>query len=256
MATVTLGSIKFNWKGAYNSSTAYAVDDVVSSGGNSYVCIQAHTNQAVGNATAYWNIMSSKGTDADLMNITSTAQGDIYYNNGSAIARLGAGTSGQALITGGASANPSWGSAGGIKQVIYNHTTSNHSNGSSSYNDTNLTGTITPSSTSSKIAIFVSQSGHFANGNSNGTNRTNYLALFRTISGGSATEVSGQKQQNTFNVASQHMPIHFSFSHLDSPNTTSAITYKTMSKGDGGSWDIRLNYDGSRSEIMLMEVTV
>ena len=77
MATVTLGSIKFNWKGAYNSSTAYAVDDVVSSGGNSYVCIQAHTNQAVGNATAYWNIMSSKGTDADLMNITSTAQGDI-----------------------------------------------------------------------------------------------------------------------------------------------------------------------------------
>ena len=119
-----------------------------------------------------------------------------------------------------------------------------------------MTGTITPSSTSSKIAIFVSQSGHFANGNSNGTNRTNYLALFRTISGGSATEVSGQKQQNTFNVASQHMPIHFSFSHLDSPNTTSAITYKTMSKGDGGSWDIRLNYDGSRSEIMLMEVTV
>jgi hypothetical protein len=109
MATINLGAIKFNWKGAYNSGTSYAVDDVVSSGGNSYVCIQAHSNQAVGNATAYWNIMSSKGTDADLLNISSTAQGDIYYNNGSAIARLGAGTSGQALITGGASANPSWG---------------------------------------------------------------------------------------------------------------------------------------------------
>jgi len=109
MATINLGAIKFNWKGAYNSSTTYAVYYVVSSGGNSYVCIQAYSNQAVGNATAYWNIMSSKGTDADLMNITSTAQGDIYYNNGSAIARLGAGTNGQALITGGASANPSWG---------------------------------------------------------------------------------------------------------------------------------------------------
>jgi hypothetical protein len=108
MATINLGAIKFNWKGAYNSSTTYAVDDVVSSGGNSYVCIQAHSNQAVGNATAYWNIMSSKGTDADLLNISSTAQGDIYYNNGSAIARLGAGTSGQVLQTGGSGANPSW----------------------------------------------------------------------------------------------------------------------------------------------------
>jgi hypothetical protein len=32
----------------------------------------------------------------------------LYYNNGSAIARLGAGTSGQVLQTGGTGANPSW----------------------------------------------------------------------------------------------------------------------------------------------------
>ena len=73
MATINLGAIKFNWKGAYNSSTSYAVDDVVSSGGNSYVCIQAHSNQAVGDATAYWNIMSAKGTDgtdADLLSLS------------------------------------------------------------------------------------------------------------------------------------------------------------------------------------------
>ena len=109
MAQVNIGAIKFNWKGPYNNGTTYAVDDVVSSGGSSYVCIQAHSNQAVGDATAYWNIMSSAGTDADLLNITSTAQGDIYYNNGSAIARLGAGTSGQFLKTQGTSANPVWG---------------------------------------------------------------------------------------------------------------------------------------------------
>ena len=41
MATVNLGSIRFNWKGAYNNSTAYVVNDVVTSSGNSYVCIQA-----------------------------------------------------------------------------------------------------------------------------------------------------------------------------------------------------------------------
>ena len=111
MATINLGAIKFNWKGAYNSSTTYAVDDVVSSGGNSYVCIQAHSNQAVGDATAYWNIMSSAGTNGtngtDLTS-TLTAQGDILYRNGSGLAKLGAGTSGQYLETKGASANPVW----------------------------------------------------------------------------------------------------------------------------------------------------
>jgi len=111
MATINLGAIKFNWKGAYNSSTTYAVDDVVSSGGNSYVCIQAHSNQAVGNATAYWNIMSSagsNGTDGTDVGTTITTQGDILYRDGSGLARLGAGTSGYYLKTQGASANPVW----------------------------------------------------------------------------------------------------------------------------------------------------
>ena len=109
MATINLGAIKFNWKGAYNSSTTYAVDDVVSSGGNSYVCIQAHSNQAVGDATAYWNIMSSAGTDGTDLTTTLTTQGDIVYRDASGLQRLGAGTSGQALLTQGTGANPVWG---------------------------------------------------------------------------------------------------------------------------------------------------
>jgi len=100
MATINLGAIKFNWKGAYNSSTSYAVDDVVSSGGNSYVCIQAHSNQAVGDATAYWNIMSSAGTNGtngtDLTS-TLTTQGDILYRDGSGLQRLPKGTANQVL---------------------------------------------------------------------------------------------------------------------------------------------------------------
>ena len=111
MAQVNIGAIKFNWKGPYNNATAYVVDDVVSSGGSSYVCILASTGNAVSNGT-YWQIMSSAGTngqDADLLNIASTAQGDIYYNNGSAIARLAPGTASQVLQTGGSGANPSWG---------------------------------------------------------------------------------------------------------------------------------------------------
>ena len=121
MATVNIGNIKLNWKGAYNASTAYAIDDVVSYNGSSYVCIQASTGN-LPTVTAYWEQMSQKGTDADLINITGTVQGDLYYNNGSAIARLGAGTSGQVLQTGGSGANPSWTSMSSDVVKLYSNT--------------------------------------------------------------------------------------------------------------------------------------
>ena len=109
MATINLGAIKFNWKGVYNNGTTYAVDDVVSSGGNSYVCIQASTGNAVGNATAYWNIMSSAGTNGsngtDLSSTLST-RGDLVFKNASALARLAKGTAGQVLGQG--SNEPLW----------------------------------------------------------------------------------------------------------------------------------------------------
>ena len=109
MAVINLGAIKFNWKGAYNNSTAYAVDDVVSSSGNSYVCIQASQGNAVGNATAYWNIMSSAGTNGsngtDLSSTLST-RGDLLFKNASALARLAKGTEGQVLGQG--ANDPAW----------------------------------------------------------------------------------------------------------------------------------------------------
>jgi len=108
MATIDLGKIKMVWRSAYNNATAYTIDDAVSYNGTSYICIAATTGNTPPNAT-YWNVLAEKGTDADLLNIASTAQGDIYYNNGSAIARLAPGTASQVLQTGGAGANPSWG---------------------------------------------------------------------------------------------------------------------------------------------------
>jgi hypothetical protein len=53
--------------------------------------------------------MSSAGTNGTDLTTTLTTQGDIVYRDGSGLARLGAGTVGQVLQTGGAGANPSWG---------------------------------------------------------------------------------------------------------------------------------------------------
>jgi len=110
MATVNLGSIKFKWKGTYAGGTAYTIDDVVSYNGSSYICIQASTGN-LPTDTAYFEQMSSagtNGTDGTDVGTTITTQGDILYRDGSGLARLGAGTSGQVLQTGGSGANPSW----------------------------------------------------------------------------------------------------------------------------------------------------
>ncbi|WOZ55775.1 hypothetical protein HTVC041P_gp41 [Pelagibacter phage HTVC041P] len=104
MATLNLGRIKPVFRGAYNNSTAYVVDDIVTSGGSSYICIQASTGNAVSNST-YWTLMAQGGTD---VGTTLTTQGDILYRDGSGLQRLGAGTSGQLLQSGGSGANVSW----------------------------------------------------------------------------------------------------------------------------------------------------
>jgi hypothetical protein len=46
MSMINLGKIKFSWKGDWTATTAYAKDDVVKYGANSYVCVTAHTSGA------------------------------------------------------------------------------------------------------------------------------------------------------------------------------------------------------------------
>jgi len=50
----------------------------------------------------------TNGTDGTDLTTTLTTQGDLVYRDGSGLQRLGAGTSGQVLQTGGTGANPSW----------------------------------------------------------------------------------------------------------------------------------------------------
>ena len=103
MATINLGAIKFNWKGAYNNGTAYTVDDVVSSGGSSYVCIQASTGNAVSNGS-YWQVMAQGGDVAT----TLSTQGDILYRDGSGLQRLAKGTAAQELRMNSGATAPEW----------------------------------------------------------------------------------------------------------------------------------------------------
>jgi hypothetical protein len=76
--------------------------------GSSYICILASTGNLPTNAT-YFEQMAQAGTNGTDLTTTLTTQGDLVYRDGSGLQRLGAGTAGQALLSGGAGANPSWG---------------------------------------------------------------------------------------------------------------------------------------------------
>src|SRR6056300_217762 len=157
MATVNLGSIKFKWKGTYAGGTAYTIDDVVSYNGSSYICILASTGNLPTNAT-YFEQMSSagtNGTDGTDLTTTLTTQGDILYRDGSGLARLGAGTSGQLLQTNGSGANPSWVTADAGKTLqLTNAKQSTRVSLSSSGSETSLmSGTHTQVKANTKLLV-------------------------------------------------------------------------------------------------------
>lgn len=93
-----VGTLKgFGTPGAWNSSTAYNVQDVVTLDGTSYVCIQANTNEEPSFGTspsnAYWVVLAEKG-DAATISVGTVTTGA----GGSAASVTNIGTSGDAVL--------------------------------------------------------------------------------------------------------------------------------------------------------------
>jgi len=96
---------------------------------------------------------------------------------------------------------------------------------------TGYTVVITPSATSSKIFLINSGGG----GDTEASNRLLYGTYYRTISGGSATHIVGDAEGivQVFNPdARTQAPLNMSM--LDSPNTTSEITYQIYIRSASG----------------------
>jgi hypothetical protein len=254
MATVNLGSIKFKWKGTYAGGTAYTVDDVVSYNGSSYICILASTGNLPTNAT-YFEQMSSAGTNGTDLTTTLTTQGDLVYRDGSGLQRLGAGTSGQVLQTGGTGANPSWvdASSGSVLKVYTKmwygskSLTGTISNGSAvAVSDYDIT--ITPQSDTSKFLINWTISG------SNDDHR--FFQLRRSIGGATATNIglgiSSLANSNTFNDWNSFFNLSTTNSYpsktnifFDAPATASSVKYQLYHEGHGGTFYFGRSHNNS-----------
>lgn len=130
-----------------------------------------------------------------------------------------------------------------ILQVVQATTTTGFSTTSTSFTDTNLSASITPSSTSSKIIIMAM--GQCRNSSTNNT----YFTLLRGSTNlGDSTGGFG-RQGNASSVTTMNA---YPF-YMDSPSTTSATTYKVQIRVDGttGTWGID---SGVPQVMILMEV--
>jgi hypothetical protein len=213
--------------------------------------------------TTYYTSSAWANLDTTGMTNPMTTTADmIYSSSGSTPARLGIGTAGQVLQVNAGATAPEWAApaAGGGKvlQVVHSDTSTLVSNSTNVQADTTLTATITPSAATSKILVLVTHNSNYKSNGAGGNNNAVILKLYR-----GATEIGKTGGVNFISPGAS--PLIDSvlssagFNVLDTPNTTSATTYKTMfhaanagpavavQQSFGGQWD-------STSYITLLEI--
>ena len=144
------------------------------------------------------------------------------------------------------------GMSGGIIQIVQNTSdTAVQTTNTASYEDAGLTATITPTRSDSKIFVMVSipfrlaNDGASANGGSyqilRGSTNIDSVQAYMYYNAG-----SGMTTKYTYLLHNRQI--------LDSPATTSAVTYKTQHIAYGSGSSVYSQY-GGRSYMTLMEVS-
>ena len=172
--------------------------------------------------------------------ITSPQQGQVAFLKDTNATQYYSGTAWVAIGGGGG--------GGKVLQVVYGSTLTTASTTSTSFSDTNLTATITPTLNTSKILVIVNQTdvnktpGDINTAVNLRINRgATALLLFSTGSG-----YTGSSSRSTVSSGA---------TYLDAPATTSATTYKTQFSSTVSGQTVYCQYFGDEySTITLLEI--
>lgn len=129
---------------------------------------------------------------------------------------------------------------GKVLQVQNQRLTTEFNTNNSSYQDTGVTKSITPSATSSKILVIY---GSGMNYTSSGTE----MAM-------NCMRDSTQLNSVIINLDGTASTGGSAFMILDEPNTTSSVTYKVQIKKNNGSGNVYVSVNNSLSTLTLMEI--
>ena len=137
---------------------------------------------------------------------------------------------------------------GKVLQVVSGTTSTRVQNNTATYADTGLTVNITPSATSSKIIIMGTQADVFKN-NGNSANSV-HLRLVR-----GSTEILDIADRAFLTASALENMGNVSFHHLDSPSSTSQLTYKTQFHNHSSVVFAAVQQQGAgKSTIIAMEI--
>jgi len=132
---------------------------------------------------------------------------------------------------------------GSVLQVVQTQTTTPADSTSATFADTTLTANITPSSTSNKILVIVDHTNVQATGSTQAG-----IKLFRD-----STEIRESRfLANTNDSARNHISVQIL--ELDSPSSSSQITYKTQYNNEQASGTVSLQAGNQESTMTLMEI--
>jgi hypothetical protein len=144
---------------------------------------------------------------------------------------------------------PSAGGGGKVLQVVFASTNSGTTNSTNTYADTALTGSITPSASTSRVLVLVTMAGlQKSSGNSG-----NALGL-RVLRG--ATTIHETDALMMLNSTAQEVwGTSFAANIVDSPATTSSTTYKVQLKNLFNGASVSAGYgNNNASTITLIEI--
>jgi len=138
------------------------------------------------------------------------------------------------------------GSFGKVLQVVNAVQATEVTSNSASYSDTGLTASITPSATSSKVLVIASNDCTKLSADTSVA-----IRCYRdsTEIGGT---IIGRKIADTDDSGKSQSV--FSFTILDSPSSTSALTFKTQFCNASASGTVRINAGSGSSTMTLMEI--
>ena len=210
------------------------------------------------------SVASGTGPIPIVTNTVATAfdaKGDLIGGTGAdTFSRLAVGTNGQVLTADSTTATGlKWATASGggkVLQVVQGTTSTQTTIATTTYTDTGITATITPSSATSKVLIMISA--HTYTGLTSPTTSSYVDSKARIMRDSTAILTNGLVQQLEGSTSTMSIVGMNSFVYLDSPASTSAITYKLQAgRVSGVSQNVRYQDStngGSTSTITLLEI--
>lgn len=152
--------------------------------------------------------------------------------------------------------------AGTVLQVVQGTYATQVSTTSTTYTDTGLTASITPSSTSSKILVLVSQPMQVLGGSTSDIDCGFILLRDSTKiydpNQADPTGPYGIMWQGLNNGTTYYLGLSQMMNYLDSPSTTSSVTYKTQMRTYTSARTVKAQPNGGSqsgtSTIILMEI--